>query len=1786
MITNLNKAIKNILMASSMAVVSASTMASVGVQIPPPGPGQIPDYFGVTPNFAESPSPRFVTVSVIDGGPSGGGGTGAVLAATNYDYNVEVYTPGVTDVQVVNGGSGYSNATSVYLNGAAGVTPVRVTPVIVNGTIVSILQFDQFLRDSAGNLTATANPAWVGNNALTPYLQTSSATKFNTPIAGTGIRKFVDALPGLAFVGGAKSSYTGAYNFGGTDVNGNAITAGQNNLGQQIPQATADTTTFPGSDYYVIGEVEYKQKLHSDLPATHLRGYVQLDASNRPIGKPQYLGPIIVAQKDRPVRVKLVNLLSQTADVSGAKGNLTVPVDVTYMAANDTFNRTALHLHGGNTPYISDGTPRQWVKPKGEGVGSMPADGSNPTNLGYNKGVSAANVPDMWFDAAGNLLPNSSTCTQGTITCTTAGATNNPGDGSLTFYFTNQQSARLMFYHDHTEGTTRLNVYAGLAAPYLLQDPTELDLINGTNLSGNNTSGLNGAPVQVLPPLADTIPLIIQEKTFVANETIPVLNFYGAFKSQLNSQDPTWNWGALKAGFTDGIQSGSVQDTNGTGDLWVPHVFMTNQNPGDISGANSVGRWDYGPWFWPPFIGIQHGQILNPYYDPACNSANNTMGWCEGQWIPGIPNGNTMTNADLTALYNAIPADPSVLASDVTAAIASQQTLSSPTGTPEAFNDTPLVNGTVYPYVNVDPKPYRFRILSIADDRAINLSLVVAASKNSDTTAAANTGTNSSAIMCDGTTAVNPADCTEVKMVPFDRSQDAVSPFPAHTRGDLQDNGWYTSQKGGVTFDGRPSGVFDPRTRGPMMVQVGVDGGFLSSPVPIYNKPINYEYNLKNIVVTNVKEHALLLGPAERADVVVDFSNFAGSTILMYNDAPAALPAFDLRLDYYTGDPDNTDTGGTFSTVPGYGPNTRTLLQIRVSNNGGAVAASAHPDDLGVYDDGTNTGTVSPTLVNAIQTAFRKSQEPIIVPQAVYNSTYGNNIIDTIGGNYSRISDNQLTFKPLTDPATGALGTTPVTVQFQPKSIVEDWTQDYGRMTALLGVEMPRTSAVVQTSNPMSYIDAPTEIVKMTPNDATPVSAQMADGTQIWKITHNGVDTHAIHFHLFHVQLINRVGWDGGMRPVELNEMGWKDIIRMNPLEDAIVALRPKQMTIPWKLGNSHHLLDPTKAATADPALFYNFNPVSPVQSNVTNLVANFGYEYLWHCHILGHEENDMMRPIIVANEPEQPTIQQVTAGTTGSFVVNWIDNSMTSNWAKIERASDAAFTQNLVSFNAVQTECASQTGCARSYTDRTAPASGSVYYRVTSMNTVGAGAGRQDMGYNPDGTYVAMMPPELNSLFPGGQGGFDGYGNQTANSVMSATVGLTPVASLLNSTTAFGGQFVNTTSAAQTVTVKNIGLLPLGITSAPTASAGYAVTANNCLGVTLVTNATCTINVTFRPTAAGAANGTLSIPTNDSAHNPLVANLTGTGTAPIASLVSSLAFGNVDNLTTSAAQAIVVSNTGTDALTFSNIVLSGASYAISSTTCATATPVPAGGFCTINVTFSPTAIGSATGALTLTDNSAGVTGSLQVVNLSGAGVLPAGLVVPGATSTPTAIGVTNTALTLNWTAPTTGGAVTSYTVQRATNAGFSTGLTTTTGITTTTLNVTGLTPGVTYYFRVGAVNAAGNGANSATLTQATTVPIPAPAAPTGITSVGGTTGAPITAALRWTAVTGATSYDVMWGTAAQITANTGTIVNNATSGGQITMAVASRTTVSMKVRAVGPGGAGAWSTVATARAQ
>ena len=98
----------------------------------------------------------------------------------------------------------------------------------------------------------------------------------------------------------------------------------------------------------------------------------------------------------------------------------------------------------------------------------------------------------------------------------------------MTFFYNNQQSARLMFYHDHAYGITRLNVYAGEAAGYLLTDQVEA----GPDQRHQFLRSQSQTGAKVLPDVG--IPLVIQDKTFVDATTIA-------------TQDPTWNWGTTPA---------------------------------------------------------------------------------------------------------------------------------------------------------------------------------------------------------------------------------------------------------------------------------------------------------------------------------------------------------------------------------------------------------------------------------------------------------------------------------------------------------------------------------------------------------------------------------------------------------------------------------------------------------------------------------------------------------------------------------------------------------------------------------------------------------------------------------------------------------------------------------------------------------------------------------------------------------------------------------------------------------------------------------------------------------------------------------------------------------------------------------------------------------------------------------------------------------------------------------------------------------------------------------------
>jgi spore coat protein A len=159
--------------------------------------------------------------------------------------------------------------------------------------------------------------------------------------------------------------------------------------------------------------------------------------------------------------------------------------------------------------------------------------------------------------------------------------------------------------------------------------------------------------------------------------------------------------------------------------------------------------------------------------------------------------------------------------------------------------------------------------------------------------------------------------------------------------------------------------------------------------------------------------------------------------------------------------------------------------------------------------------------------------------------------------------------------------------------------------------------------------------------------------TEVWEIVNTTADAHPIHLHLVQFQLINRQSYDarkfmdayaqayggavvdgfgppgdynvpnadgavggnpavgpflrGPARPPDGNEAGWKDTVTMLPGQVTRIAVRWAPMS----------LAATTPAADA----FYAFDP-------------NGGHGYVWHCHIIDHEDNEMMRPTSVHPNP------------------------------------------------------------------------------------------------------------------------------------------------------------------------------------------------------------------------------------------------------------------------------------------------------------------------------------------------------------------------------------------------------------------------------------------------------------------------------------------------------------------------------------------------------------------------
>ena len=176
-----------------------------------------------------------------------------------------------------------------------------------------------------------------------------------------------------------------------------------------------------------------------------------------------YLGPTIVAQKGKVVNIQWVNNLGNSYPAN-------IKIDTTlhwafssHMGMTHTIATDGIpavpHLHGGNTESASDGLPEAWWTPTGL------------TGMDYVKS---------------------------------------------NYTYDNDQDAATIWYHDHALGITRLNVYNGLAAFYLLRDANENNLI-ATNK---------------IPSGPQEIELAIQDKTFypdgkLAYPNVPALNVPG-----------------------------------------------------------------------------------------------------------------------------------------------------------------------------------------------------------------------------------------------------------------------------------------------------------------------------------------------------------------------------------------------------------------------------------------------------------------------------------------------------------------------------------------------------------------------------------------------------------------------------------------------------------------------------------------------------------------------------------------------------------------------------------------------------------------------------------------------------------------------------------------------------------------------------------------------------------------------------------------------------------------------------------------------------------------------------------------------------------------------------------------------------------------------------------------------------------------------------------------------------------------------------------------------------------
>lgn len=233
-------------------------------------------------------------------------------------------------------------------------------------------------------------------------------------------------------------------------------------------------------------------------------------------------------------------------------------------------------------------------------------------------------------------------------------------------------------------------------------------------------------------------------------------------------------------------------------------------------------------------------------------------------------------------------------------------------------------------------------------------------------------------------------------------------------------------------------------------------------------------------------------------------------------------------------------------------------------------------------------------------------------------------------------------------------------------------------------------------------------------------------------------------------------------------------------------------------------------------------------------------------------------------------------------------------------------------------------------------------------------------------------------------------FSDDAANSPQIIAVsgtGVQPAVSLSPSSVAFGNQVVGTTSPGQSVTVTNSGTDVLNIGTA-TVAAPFGIVADGCSKTAVAAGASCTFQVNFAPSAAGSANGSLSIP-DDAPGSPQSVTLSGTGIQPHATASpSTIAFGSVRVGSTASPRTVTLTNDGSTTIHVGTTTLTGESaFSLSADSCSGAT-LAVGTACTVQIGFAPrTNAGMFLATLAFNDDAGN---SPQTVAISGSGIQPA----------------------------------------------------------------------------------------------------------------------------------------------------------------------------------------------------